>query len=216
MPLPYEWGVTSKRIKVEVTEGNFPIRVVAKLTTGKARVFILVMIESPDRRKLLYDTLNTLTDLDYNIQHAEIRNIRGNCKEGQSLGLHSTASQRYYVLPRKRELKWTEDVAVDLAYGLQVSQGRRGARGGRRGGGGAHTSPAVVYSSAIVPCGVVAILAASNQVLPATVWPVCYGRGRGECVLWGDRAVQLRPGVLFADVLLVAYWFYYPVPSDVF
>lgn len=85
MPLPYEWDASGMRLKLEIADGPFPIRMVAKLTSRKARRYIILLIDCPDRKKLLYDTLNTLTDLDYNIQHAEIRNIRdkqGNIREG--------------------------------------------------------------------------------------------------------------------------------------
>lgn len=77
MHVPYVWDSKKQRLSMDYSDGEFSIKVVAKLTLDKPRTYIMVLIECPDRKKLLYDTLNTLTDLDYNIQHAEIRNLPG-------------------------------------------------------------------------------------------------------------------------------------------
>jgi hypothetical protein len=72
-----------------------------------------VSVACRDRPKLLFDTLCTLADLDYDVFHASV-----DCRDG-------TAAQEYYVKPRAGAAEFDPARAALLAHALDASIRRR-------------------------------------------------------------------------------------------
>ncbi|KAK9829031.1 hypothetical protein WJX72_003510 [[Myrmecia] bisecta] len=77
----------------------------------------LVTIKCKDRNKLLFDTVCTLADLDYDVYHATIDSQTG------------MASQEYYIKPRLGPSAWCEQRTAKLAAMLESSIQRRFPKG---------------------------------------------------------------------------------------
>ena len=81
------------------------------------RAYIVLSISCKDRKKLFFDTLCTLADLDYDVYHA-------------SVDLESdVAHQEYYIRTRFGDSSWNVQKAARLKYMLEASIQRRHPHG---------------------------------------------------------------------------------------
>eukprot|EP01024_Parvocaulis_polyphysoides_P052687 TRINITY_DN5214_c4_g1_i1.p1 TRINITY_DN5214_c4_g1~~TRINITY_DN5214_c4_g1_i1.p1 ORF type:complete len:335 (-),score=60.07 TRINITY_DN5214_c4_g1_i1:146-1057(-) len=81
------------------------------------RGYWYVKVICKDRHKLFFDTVCTLSDLDYDIYHASIDEVDG------------MGYQEYYVRPRWGQHRFCEEKAAELKWMLQMSIMRRHPKG---------------------------------------------------------------------------------------
>lgn len=87
------------------------------ITHSSMNRYWLVTIKCKDRTKLLFDTVCTLADMDYDVFHATIDSIKGD------------AMQEYYIRPRLGKPELDEVKAAKLAAMMESSIQRRFPRG---------------------------------------------------------------------------------------
>ncbi|KAL3142750.1 hypothetical protein ABBQ38_003051 [Trebouxia sp. C0009 RCD-2024] len=87
------------------------------ITHSSMNKYWLVTIKCRDRTKLLFDTVCTLADMDYDVFHATIDSIQGD------------AMQEYYIKPRLGKPELDESKAAKLAAMMESSILRRFPRG---------------------------------------------------------------------------------------
>eukprot|EP01025_Chloroclados_australasicus_P064531 TRINITY_DN8634_c0_g1_i1.p2 TRINITY_DN8634_c0_g1~~TRINITY_DN8634_c0_g1_i1.p2 ORF type:complete len:534 (-),score=80.93 TRINITY_DN8634_c0_g1_i1:109-1710(-) len=83
----------------------------------KQRGYWFLQVVCKDRHKLFFDTVCTLSDLDYDIYHASIDEVNG------------VVSQEYYMKPRWGDGEFSEEKVAELKWMLDLSITRRHPKG---------------------------------------------------------------------------------------